>query len=121
MEMNVKSNTASDWKKLQEKLKDMCGEEPDLEAILFLIGVQELGKGYQTFKKDDKVNLLHIAICTVLEPYGFYKFKGRDADGWPHFDVLEKLPVLSAAQQNNLMVGAVVEYFKTQGLLDAAL
>lgn len=108
----------SDWKKLTLKLKELYGEEPDLQAILFLIGVQELGKGYLKLKKDDKVNVMHIAICTLLEPYGFYEFEGRDKDGWPHWKLNEKIPMLKPAQQNNLMVQAVIEYFKKNGLIE---
>ena len=90
--------------------------EPDfgpleLDSILFLIGVQELGMGYQKFKKDDKVNLIHIAICTLLEPHGYYTFIGRDKDGWPHFEVVKSLPPLEDKQQEHLIKEAIVEYF----------
>ncbi len=88
------------------------GEEMDLDGILFLIGVQELGMSLRKFKKDEKLNLMHIAICTVLEPYGYYKFMGRDQDGWPHFEVIEKLPALKPGEQSVLMKEAVVKYFK---------
>lgn len=91
--------------------------EPDLQSVLFLIGVQELGMGAKKFKKDDKVNIMHIAICTVLEPYGYYEFEGRDKDGWPHFKQKEQLPFLKPAEQNNLMVKGVIEYFKKEGIL----
>ena len=87
----------------------------DLEGILFLIGVQELGKGYQQFKKDDKVNLMHIAICTLLEPHGYYRFVGRDADLWPHFELNTELPPLDARQQEHLIKEAIVEYFNSEG------
>lgn len=98
-------------------LTERFGIEPDLQAVLFLVGVQELGMGYKKFKKDDKVNLMHIAICTLLEPYGYYEFEGRDADGWPHFKQKEPLPFLKPTEQNNLMVKAVLEYFKKEGIL----
>ena len=84
----------------------------DLDAVLFLIGVQELGMGYKKFKKDDKVNLMHIAICTLLEPHGYYAFTGRDAEGWPHFEVVKSLPALEDRQQEHLIKEAIVEYFK---------
>lgn len=107
----------NDWKRLLAKLKEMQGEEPQIDGILFLIGVQELGMGYRKFKKDDKLNVMHIAICTLLEPYGFYEFLGRDADGWPHWELKENLPPLDAKQQNKLMVGAIVDYFKNIGMI----
>lgn len=108
----------TDWERLLDILTEKFGIEPDLQAVLFLVGVQELGMGAKKFKKDDKVNLMHIAICTVLEPYGYYEFEGRDKEGWPHFKLKEQLPHLKAAEQNNLMIKAVVEYFKKEGILD---
>jgi hypothetical protein len=87
-----------------------------MQGILFLIGVQELGMGFQKFKKDDKLAVMHIAICTLLERYGYYEFEGRDDDNWPHFKLNEKLPPLKPAQQHLLMRDAIVEYFKEQGI-----
>ncbi len=101
-------------KKWNDVLARLCrdfGEEMDLQAVLFLIGVQELGQGYRKFKKDEKVDLMHIAICTLLEPYGYYRYDGKDKDGWPHFEATEKLPHLKAAQQQLLIKEAIVEYF----------
>jgi len=93
------------------------GVMPDLDAIIYLVGVQELGKGYQKFKKDDNVNLMHIAICRLLEPFGYYEFDYFDADGWPHYKVKEKLPFLKPGEQTIMMKEAVVYYFKECGLL----
>ncbi|HEY1039628.1 MAG TPA: hypothetical protein VGF30_09505 [Bacteroidia bacterium] len=107
----------NDWNRLQNKLKEMYGEEIQIDGILFLIGVQELGMGFKKFKKDEKVNVMHIAICTLLEPFGFYEFEGRDEDGWPHWKLKENIPPLDSKQQNKLMVGAIVDYFKKEGLI----
>jgi hypothetical protein len=87
------------------------GDVLDLDAIIYLIGVQELGKVHQTFKKDEKLNLMHIAICRLLEPYGFYEFDFVDKDGWPHYKVKEELPALRAGEQSVLMKEAIVNYF----------
>jgi hypothetical protein len=87
------------------------GDVLDLDAIIYLIGVQELGKVHQTFKKDEKLNLMHIAICRLLEPYGFYEFDFVDKDGWPHYSVKEELPPLKAGEQSVLMKEAIVNYF----------
>lgn len=83
----------------------------DVDGILFLIGVQELGKGHRRFKKDEKINLLHIAICRVLEPYGYYEFEGTDADGWPHYKLVEPLPNLRPGEQSLMMKEAIIKYF----------
>jgi hypothetical protein len=56
---------------------------PDLQTILFLIGVQELGRIPKTkFTKEEKRDLMHIAVCTLLENEGYFEFEGRDQDGW---------------------------------------
>lgn len=101
------------WEDLQQKLSHQFadGELMDLDAIIYLVGVQELGKPQAKFKKDDKINLMHIAICTLLEPYGFYEFDYIDEDGWPHFKNLSKLPALKAGEQTVLMKEALVSYF----------
>ena len=70
----------------------------DLQDILFLVGVQELGQGFRTFKKDEKMDLMHVAVCTVMVPEGFYRFVGRDEDGWPHFE--EKVPLPNWSPSN---------------------
>ncbi|MBC5862095.1 hypothetical protein [Flavobacterium turcicum] len=101
------------WEQLVKILSDQFsqGEDLDLDAIIYLIGVQELGKVHQEFKKDEKVNLMHIAICRLLEPYGFYEFDFFDNDGWPHYTVKEELPPLKAGEQSVLMKEAIVNYF----------
>jgi hypothetical protein len=90
-------------------------DDVDVEGVLYLIGLQELGKFDQRFKKDDNVNLMHVGICTVLEPYGFYRFDFVDDDGWPHFELVEQLPPLKPGEQSILIKTAIVEYFLKRG------
>ena len=101
------------WDILVERLSDHFadGDPLELDAIIYLIGVQELGKYHREFKKDEKVNLMHIAICRLLEPYGYYQFDYFDEDGWPHYTVKEQLPSLKAGEQSVLMKEAIVNYF----------
>lgn len=101
---------------LSNKFAD--GETLDLDAIIYLIGVQELGKFNREFKKDEKVNLMHIAICRLLEPYGYYEFDYFDNDGWPHYKVKEELPTLKAGEQSILMKDAIVNYFLEKEVID---
>ena len=84
------------WELLKQKISELFGDGEilDLDAIIYLIGVQELGQGYREFKKDEKLNLMHIAICRVLEPLGYYEFDFFDVDGWPHYKVKEEIPFL---------------------------
>jgi len=108
------------WDTLVEKLSDQFseGEDLDLDAIIYLIGVQELGQLHRKFKKDEKMDLMHIAICRLLEPYGYYDFDYYDDDGWPHYKVKEQLPNLKAGEQSVLMKEAIVNYFLTSEYID---
>ncbi|MBI2257431.1 MAG: hypothetical protein HYU67_00855 [Flavobacteriia bacterium] len=100
------------FKKLQKELEKNFSEELDVTAILFLIGVQELGKGVQKFSKQEKTELIHVAICTLLEKSGFYTFIGKDEDGWPHFKLTKKLPYLDDKEQKHLIKEAILDYFE---------
>ena len=80
------------FKELVSKLEKTFGEGLDTQAIIFLIGVQELGTGYKKFSKQEKTELMQVAVCTLLMPYGFYEFTGRDEDNWPHFQLKNDLP-----------------------------
>ncbi|WP_394974561.1 hypothetical protein [uncultured Croceitalea sp.] len=101
------------WELLVEKLSTQFadGDSLDLDAIIYLVGVQELGQYQKKYKKDEKVNLMHIAICRLLEPYGYYEFNFFDDDGWPHYTIKEELPPLKAGEQTVLMKEAIVTYF----------
>lgn len=105
---------ASDWDILRKKLKERFDTEPDYDSILFLIGLQELGKPFKKYKKDQKLEVMHVAICTLLEPYGFYEYMGKDDDGWPHWKLKENLPFLDAKQQNKLIIDSIIDYFKKE-------
>lgn len=107
------------WEQLQQKLSDQFadGAPLDLDAIIYLVGVQELGQWHRTFKKDEKINLMHIAICRLLEPYGYYEFDFYDAEGWPHYNLVEPLPTLKAGEQSVLMKEAIVGYFLEKSYL----
>ena len=102
------------WSELIDKLSNQFadGDELNLDSVIYLVGVQELGQGKRRFKKDEKVNLMHIAICKLLEPYGYYEFDFFDDDGWPHYKTLTELPNLKPGEQTVLMKEAIVNYFE---------
>jgi hypothetical protein len=101
------------WGLVVEKLSNQFadGDILDLDAIIYLIGVQELGQLDRSFKKDQKLDLMHIAICKVLTPYGYYELDFVDDEGWPHYKAKAELPHLKAGEQSILMKEAIVNYF----------
>lgn len=103
----------SKWDLLLDKIKMAVGKRPaDLDAVLFLIGVQELGQGIRTFKKEEKQDLMHIATCKVLSYAGIYELEGSDQDGWPHWKQVLPLPHLTLDEQEKLIKSHVMEYFE---------
>jgi hypothetical protein len=102
--------------KLSARFSD--GDPLELDAIIYLVGVQELGQYQRTYKKDEKINLMHIAICRLLEPYGYYEFDYVDEDGWPHYVLKDELPPLKAGEQSVLMKEAIVNYFLERSFID---
>ncbi len=94
-------------------IKDKLGLDklPDLRSILFIIGVQELGKGPLEFSKEEKQDLMHIAVCSLLENDGYYEFEGKDADGWPHWKIGKPFKLKGADHQEKLLKQKIVTYF----------
>ena len=111
--MQANDDLQSRWWKLEEKLMERFGRKPDMETILFLIGIQEFGDIKAKFSKEQKQDLMHIATCSLLAQSGYYELEGRDIDGWPHFRQLKSLPSFSAIEQENFMKDHILLYFET--------
>jgi hypothetical protein len=101
----------NEWKELVRRIELSFGEGIEIESIVLLIGIQELGKGYFKPSKDEKLDLLHIATCKLLEPFGYYKYNGKDADGWPQWKAMTNIPPLKPGEQKELMKKAIIGYF----------
>ncbi len=56
---------------------------PNLDAMLFLIGVQELGRWKEEFTKEEKQDLMHIAICRLLSYDGHMNLSAVTIRGGP--------------------------------------
>jgi len=104
------NNLDKKWNQLLEKLENQFDQDMTLKAVLYLIGVQELNLGIKQYEREEKVNVLHVAICKILTPFGFYKFDRIDEDGWPHYIELKAIKNLSEMQQELLMKEAVLKY-----------
>lgn len=100
------------WQRLREYLGETVGRRPkDLNGVLFIVGVQELGQGPRAFSKEEKQDLMHIAICKVLSYSGYYSLEGQDKDGWPLWKLVKALPKFDFMEQEKLLKMHVLEYF----------
>ncbi len=109
----MSSDLKTKWNNLKTKLSvDFLDNEIiDLDSIIFLIGLQELGQFQKRFNKQKKLEVIHIAVCKLLSDYGYYEFDYTDNDGWPHYKLIKKLPNLKAGEQTILMKKAIINYF----------
>ncbi len=114
---HVEEDLAVRWLKLRIKLKETWGIKPDMNGVLLLIGIQELGKGPQAFTKEQKQDLMHIAVCTVLSSSGYYRLDGHDEDGWPHFTQLKVLPEQHLPEQEHFLRDHILLYFQNQSFI----
>ena len=108
----METELAKRWLAIEKMVYKRFGEKLDEQTILFIIGLQELGKEEADYKKEEKVDIIHIGICTVLGKFGYYEFIGKDDDGWPHFKNIKKLPSeMQGEFQQNLIKQGIVAYF----------
>ncbi|GAB3766289.1 hypothetical protein [Spirosoma pomorum] len=110
----MNENTLNEsWEILLDQLQTLVGKRPvDLNAVLFLIGVQELGQGPKRFSKEAKQDLMHIAVCRVLSQSGYYTFDGYDQDKWPQWTQLKPIPSGDLVAQENFLKEHVLLYFQ---------
>jgi len=101
------------WWDLEAKLVERFGKKPDLEAILFLIGIQEFGRVREKFTKEQKQDLMHVAVCSLLSQSGYYELEKIDEEGWPHFKQLKSMPEMSMIDQENFLKDHILLYFQT--------
>lgn len=114
--MFVSDDLQQRWWSLEAKLVERFGKKPDLEAVLFLIGLQETGFMQEKISKEQKQDLMHVAVCTVLAQSGYYLLSGHDEDGWPHFEQVKELPVMVLPIQENFIKDHVLLYFEQSGI-----
>jgi len=99
------------FQKLIDILKPTFEMDLDLTALIYLVGLNEAGFGYRNYSKQEKMDLMHVAICTLLSPAGYYEFSYRDEQNWPHFALLQPLPSLEEKEQKHLLKEAIIDYF----------
>ena len=102
------------WRRVEELLQERFGKKPDMEGVLFLIGINELGMmpRRRKFTKEQKQDLMHIAVCTLLSRRGYFRLDGRDEEGWPHFTEVRPVEATGLEGQERLLKECAIEYFE---------
>ena len=99
------------WLETRKKVSKRFGKAPDLNAALMLIGVQVYGTVKHSWTKEEKQDLMHIAVCHLFEKDGYYAVDTIDEDGWPHYIAIKDLPKMSLEEQENLLKKKVINFF----------
>lgn len=99
------------WEALVAELHARFGRRPDLNALLLLIGVQELGQGVAEFTKEQKQDLMHIATCKLFSLSGHYTLERVDEEGWPHYRLVTPVPMANLKEQERMLKWHMLEYF----------
>lgn len=115
--MQARDDLQTRWWVLEEKLIKRFGKKPDMEAILFLIGIQEFGQLREKFTKEQKQDLMHVAVCSLLAQSGYYELEGKDNEGWPHFRQLKPMPDMNTFEQESFLKDHVLLYFQSHDFL----
>jgi hypothetical protein len=101
------------WYKVRNRVRDEFGQRPDINAMLFLIGMNEVGIVKETWEKEEKQDLIHVAVCTLFAKDGYFVFTGKDEDGFPHFETVKGFPKINIKEQEEVLKRKIVEYFET--------
>lgn len=100
------------WSSLVADIESRFGRVPDIDAILFLIGVQSVGRGYEPdLPKERKQSLIMEGSYLAFETLGVYRRMGLEKNGFWIWEKTTDLPVLSVEQQEKLLQIGILNYF----------
>lgn len=110
------------WLKVRHSVKDILKHDslPDLNVVLLVIGIQELGFFRKNFTKEEKQDLMHIGVCHLMSHEQYYEFEGRDTEGWPHYKLVRKFENHGEKVQERYLKIQAIRYFNEyeQSLLE---
>ncbi len=101
------------WALFQRWTLNRFGKKADVEGILFLVGIQELGKGFvPDLDKARKEQILLEGTYCVLETLGYYERIGMEGNGHWIWEQTNPLPSeLSKEAEEQMLRRAVLRYF----------
>lgn len=103
-----------EWLKVRHIVKETLKHEslPDLNIVLLMIGIQELGFWKKGFTKEEKQDLMHIGVCHLLSYDEHYEFVGRDTEGWPHYQLKKAINAKGEKVQERILKEKAILYFR---------
>lgn len=101
------------WAHVETWVRDRFGRNVSIEAILFLIGIQSKGRGFEpNLEKEAKQDTIMEGTFCAFETLGLYERIGLDEDGtWIWERTVDAIPKLPVEQQEKLLKLGIVQYF----------
>lgn len=111
---------AGKWTALVKRMQTRFGRAPDIDGLLFLIGVQSVGRGYEPdLPKERKQSLIMEGSYLAFETLGVYSRAGMERNGFLIWEKSQELPQLSVEQQEKLLQIGILNYFEEADLRDS--
>ncbi len=98
------------WAQFKEDFKEQFGRYPSVISALFVIGLDQL-PGANPSTKEEKQEVIHVGLCTLLEEENLYRFTHFDEDGWPHFKPTDKAQTTDIEKQENYLKRRIIEHY----------
>ena len=105
------------WKAVIAFLETRFDKEMDIKAILFILGIQSLGRPSDEFSKEEKMDLMNLGFCEIAALSGFFVKADEDKDGWPIWNQAKALPKMSTKEQEQFIKAHVIKYFESEALI----
>lgn len=101
------------WQRILSWIEQRFGQQAGIEAVLFLIGLQSRGIGYEPeMEKERKQDTIMEGTFCAFETLGFYERIGVDENGfWIWERSVESIPKLSIEDQEKILKLGIVRYF----------
>jgi hypothetical protein len=101
------------WDSLVSEISTRFGRKPDIDSLLFLIGVQSVGRGYEPdIPKERKQSLIMEGSYLAFETIGVYQRVGMERNGFWIWQKNFDLPELTVDEQEKLLQVGILNYFE---------
>ena len=104
----------SSWDNLTAFLEKNFGIEQNFTSVLFLIGIQESGKGFKSYDQQEKTEIIKLAQIKLLARENFYiPVKERDT-GESIWIENPNMPISTESILEKLLKSLILDYFNKQ-------
>jgi hypothetical protein len=101
-----------DWERVLGRLEERFDPDLTIEAVLFLIGIQSRGRGFQPdLKRESKQDLIMEGTYCVFEKLGIYERAVTDEGGTSLWNQKISLPRLPIDDQEKLLRIGIIQFF----------